>query len=132
METTARRLVTWRRTAFCLLLLAVALGPLAHSHRTFPGDSLVADWTYEIGPWFRPIAGIPNHNNSIIVGIGGLLLVMALIRKHDVPGLLLFALAAALRFLLEVPKALVDRPRPAIYPYRDVFGNSSFPSGHVM
>ncbi len=114
-------------------LASLALGVLAAFYDTFPLDERVSALARDLGPRFEPIANLANDRNRIIAitacSLG--IVVGALRRQIDVA--LLFALSALTRRFLEFPKDLVDRPRPVgDFSVLDTFGDSSFPSGHVM
>ena len=119
--------------AVVLGLASLALGVLAAYYDTFPLDERVSAMARDLGPRFEPIADLANDQNKIIAitvcSLG--IVVGALRRQIDVA--LLFVLSAPARTFLEVPKDLVDRPRPVgDFPVLDTFTDSSFPSGHVM
>jgi membrane-associated phospholipid phosphatase len=82
--------------------------------------------------WYEPFAALTNrYNVSLAVG-AGVSGVIVLLARRDGGSALLFPLAALTRPLLDVAKAAVDRPRPTVFETRADFGDSSFPSGHVM
>ncbi len=116
-----------------LLILSAVLGVLASNFDTFPLDKRLSAVVRALGPAFEPVAFVPNEGNGYIaltaLALGAVLLTYR--RRHDALALLI--VVASLRPLLEIPKDLVNRPRPmgdcAIL---DVVRDSSFPSGHVM
>ena len=87
----------------------------------------------DLGPSFQPIADVPNEGNGFIA-LGALVLgagVLFLRRQPEALAMLLTV--GAMRPLLEIPKDVVDRPRPSgDFAILDVVRDSSFPSGHVM
>ena len=114
-------------------LLSLALGVLAGLRETFPLDVVLMERVQQIGSRYQPVALLFNEYNAVIVATAGTLgaLILAVRRRPD--GVLLFALAAALRPSLNALKELVDRPRPSgEFPVLDMVHDSSFPSGHVM
>lgn len=114
-------------------LPSLFLGLLASSYDTFFFDSALTAIPRELGPSFRPIADIPNEGNGIIAlsALFAVVLLLAWRRHYDT--LAMVILIAAARPLLEIPKDLVNRPRPSgDFVVLDVVTNSSFPSGHVM
>jgi membrane-associated phospholipid phosphatase len=112
--------------------VGAVLGVLAAHFDTFPLDRSVTTWSYDIGDWYEPLAQLTNRYDAILAAAAGMAGVGRLLARGDVATALLFPLAAAARSLLDVPKAAVDRPRPALFDARAEFGDSSFPSGHVM
>ena len=49
-----------------LIAVSVTLGVLASSFDTFPLDDRLTAFARELGPSFKPIAGVPNEGNGII------------------------------------------------------------------
>ena len=119
--------------AGALALLSVALGVLAGLRETFPLDVAVMERVQQIGARYEPVALLFNEYNGVIVVAAGTVGALILLVRRRPDGVLLFALAAALRPSLNALKELVDRPRPSgEFPVLDVVHDSSFPSGHVM
>ena len=114
-------------------LPSLFLGLLASTYDTFFFDRALSAIPRQLGPWFRPIADIPNEGNGLIA-LGALFAVVLLLawrRRYD--ALAMVILIASARPLLQIPKDLVDRPRPSgDFAILDVVRDSSFPSGHVM
>ena len=116
-----------------LALVSVVLGALASNFETFPLDRTLTPLVRDLGPSFQPIADVPNEGNGFIA-LGALVLgagVLFLRRQPEALAMLLTV--GAMRPLLEIPKDVVDRPRPSgDFAILDVVRDSSFPSGHVM
>ena len=114
-------------------LPSLLLGLLASSYDTFFFDRALSAIPRELGPMFRPVADIPNEGNGMLA-LGALfaaVLLLAWRRRYD--ALAMVILIASARPLLQIPKDLVDRPRPSgDFAMLDVVRDSSFPSGHVM
>ncbi len=119
--------------AAALAVPSVALGVLASIYDTFPLDAAAMDRAQAIGSAYEPVAEVFNEYNWLIA-ITALTAgtVVLLFRRHLDAALIFLAAAGARPYLNEL-KDFVDRPRPSgdLLP-RDVVGDSSFPSGHVM
>jgi undecaprenyl-diphosphatase len=122
----------WATAALILALASTILGLLAARSDTFPLDEPVTEWFNDLGGWYEPVGDFFNeHNDMLAFSAGGLGVAILLLQRFWAEALL-FPLAGLLRPLLNVPKAIVDRPRPDDLEVRATFGDSSFPSGHVM
>ena len=114
-------------------LPSALLGALAGGYDTFFFDRGLSALARALGPSFRPVAEIPNERDAYIA-VGALIAIVLLLawrRRSD--ALALVVLVAAVRPLLQIPKDLVDRPRPSgDLAVLDIVSDSSFPSGHVM
>ena len=114
-------------------LPSLFLGLLASTYDTFFFDRTLSAIPRELGPMFRPIADIPNEGNGLIAfgALFAVVLLLAWRRRYD--ALAMVILIASTRPLLQIPKDLIDRPRPSgDFAMLDVVRDSSFPSGHVM
>jgi undecaprenyl-diphosphatase len=122
----------WATAALILALASTVLGLLAARFDTFPLDESVTEWFNDLGSWYEPIGDFFNeHNDVLTFSAGGLGVVILVVQRYWAEALL-FPLAGVLRPLLNIPKAMVDRPRPDDLEVRATYGDSSFPSGHVM
>jgi len=123
----------WAIAAVVLGAASAVLGVLASGHDTFPGDAAVNATVRGLGSAFEPVAYTFNELEAqISIAVIGFLAVM-LVARHQYRALALIATVMVLRPVLNVPKALVGRPRPSgDFPIRDVVTDSSFPSGHTM
>jgi len=134
----ADRVVRWvdvryAMTAGFLGVLSVLLGVLASKYDTFPTDTVVNAAVRRLGIGFEPIAYTFNELVVYIaVGVIGIV-TAALAARRQWRAVAVVAAVMALRPVLNVPKALVGRPRPSRdFPIRDLVSDSSFPSGHTM
>lgn len=121
------------RIALVLVPLAALLGVLAGRYDTFPGDAWTAARVRSLGASFEPVARIFNEGDGPIAAAVFVILVVALVYRHQTNAALLVTLAGLLRPVLNPAKALVERPRPAgDFTALDIVHDSSFPSGHTM
>lgn len=115
-----------------LAALGTALSVLAHRHETFPLDREVNRAARALGDGFEPIAYVFNEFDYAMAAVLSAVAVVVLVWRRQTNLALVFALAGALRSLVGVLKALVDRPRPSgDFPALDVVNSASFPSGHT-
>jgi membrane-associated phospholipid phosphatase len=122
----------WALATIALSVVSVALGLLAANFDTFPLDRSVTAWFYDIGGWYEPLAQLTNRYDVVLAAAAGVAGVGLLLTRSELTAATLFPLAAGGRLLLGAGKAAVERPRPAVFDTRADFGDSSFPSGHVM
>ena len=116
-----------------LLIPSAVLGVLANNFDTFPLDKRLSAVARALGPAFEPVAFVPNEGNGYIAltALALAAVLLAYRRRHD--ALALLFVVATMRPLLEIPKDLVNRPRPTgDFAILDMVRDSSFPSGHVM
>ena len=132
MESPIASVSRWALATIALSVVSVALGLLAANFDTFPLDRSVTAWFYDIGGWYEPLAQLTNRYDVVLAAAIGVAGSGVLLTRGDVATASLFPLAAGGRLLIGAAKDAVDRPRPAVFDTRADFGDSSFPSGHVM
>lgn len=121
------------RPALTLVVMSIVLGLLAARFDTFPGDRALAEAARGLGEPWSAIARVANgvHMPLMAASVTIAVAVAAWRRRGD--ALAVIAIAGAGRVLLQLPRILIDRPRPSgDVVVRAVASGASFPSGHVM
>lgn len=116
-----------------LVLLSLALGVAGAGTTTFPGDHWTAARVRSLGDPFSPIAAVFNdHITVLVLALTALAIVLA-VRRGRPDALFVIACAALARPLLQVPRAIIDRPRPVgDFIARATASPPAFPSGHTL